>query len=319
MRITAQLIDATTGTHLWAESYDRELADVFVLQDEIVEEIRKSIDPSLHQAEQARALRKDPGSLDAWELVQRGWSYAMKFTGEDNRQARAYFQQASELDPRWAEPHAALAWTHHHDLQNQWTESPGASLARLRESSERAIEADRQSHFAQIMLGTAHMYSGEPQLAIEALESAVRLNPSSIDARQYLGTALTLGGRPLAAIPVLETALPLSGRWDMSDLLFNLALAHYAGGQYEAAVERGRQAIPWAREKAPALAAMNYRVLAASYSELGRPKEARAALQESARLQPDFSLAGAQPVLVAINPELAERLIAALRKAGVEE
>ena len=105
----------------------------------------------------------------------------------------------------------------------------------------------------------------------------------------------------------------------MSDLLFNLALAHYAGGQYEAAVERGRQAIPWAREKAPALAAMNYRVLAASYSELGRPKEARAALQESARLQPDFSLAGAQPALVAINPELAERLIAALRKAGLKE
>ena len=319
VRITAQLIDATTATHLWAESYDRKVEGIFALQDEIVEQIRKSINPSLFQAEQARALRKDPRNLDAWELVQRGWSHARRFTKADNERARAYFEQAIELDPLWADPLASLAWTHNFDISHQWTDSPGDSLAELRSWAQRAIEADRQSAVAQLMLGTAHMYSGERRLAIEAFESAVRLNPSSVDARQYLGGALTYAGRSQEAIPVLEDALRLSSRHDMSDLLSALAFAHFASGQYEAAVERGRQAIPWAREKAPALAAINYSVLAVIYSELGRDDEAQAAMLEILRLRPDFSLGNAQLSLAAMNPDLAGRFIAGLRRAGLKE
>ncbi len=118
---------------------------------------------------------------------------------------------------------------------------------------------------------------------------------------------------------MLEDALRLSARVDMSDLLTQLALAHFAGREYEAGVERGREAIPWAREKSAALAANNYGLLAANYSELGRDDEAQAAVQELLRLLPDFSLARARLVSSGMDADLAERFVNALRKAGLPE
>ncbi len=319
VRITAQLNDATTGRHLWAKQYDRDFRDLFALQDEIVDEILKAIDPSLKRAERERAMRKDPQSLDAWDLVQRGLAHARKFTKGDNRQARDYYQQAVALDPLWAEAHAFVAWTHMVDIGAAWTDSRDDSLAELRAWSERAVEADRQNSFAQLMSGRAHQLSSEWDQAIQAYESAIRLNPSNANARQYLGQALTSAGRSQEAIPVLEDALRLSARRDMSDLLTALARAHFASREYEAGVARGREAIPWAREKSVGFAVVNYLTLAANYSELGRDDEAQAAVQKVLLVVPELSLAGVRLGLSYTDPDLAERAVDALRKAGLPE
>jgi adenylate cyclase len=314
VRISAQLIDATTGHHVWASTYDRELRDVFALQDEISQMIVKSIGPEVFASEQERMARRDPQSLDAYENVLRGWWHFFKFTRDDNLRARSFFERAAQLDPNYAMPFAGIASTHYADTSFGWTDSPTRSTAELEGAAERCVALDPRDAMCSQVTGFAHRAAGQLGEAIAAFERATQLNPSSSAAHYFLGSSLVFAGRPDKAIASIETAIRLSPHDPMMPFyLSGVGLAHFAAGRYDDAAE-------WAkRSVGPGSGPLPPSLLASSYAHLGRLDDARAVLEQLARDEPDYSVSDAELTLSSAAPSLAERFLDGLRKAGLKE
>jgi adenylate cyclase len=315
VRISAQLIDASTGGHVWAERYDRELREVFALQDEITEAIVASMWPELRRFERDRAARKEPQDLDAWDRVQRGFWHFYQSTRQDNRKARSLFESAAELDPHLSTAFSGLAWTHTADIINQWTDSPTQAAGKLLDAAQRSVALDERDSDGQVTLGGAYALTGQQDKAIAALELAVQLNPSSAFAHTNLGLILARGGRPDDAIASHEKAMRLSPQDPMMwTFLFGIAMAHFVAGRYE-------EAVKWAQRSTQRRAdfVLPYRFLAASYAHLGRLDEARTALQEVLRLTPEFSLGSLQTIMLGADSDFVTRMTEGLRKAGLKE
>jgi TolB-like protein len=314
VRISAQLIDATTGAHVWAETYDRELRDVFELQDEITEAIVGSSFPQLIKSEQERAVHRDPESLDAWEAAQRATWHFNRMTQEDMATARTLYRRVIELDPKWVWPHQALVMTHYVDIQNQWTDSPGSAVEEAVREARRCIELDDQDFFAHLALGIAHLLLGEGVKLFEAFQRATELAPNVSLTHQFLGSALAWI-QPDAAIASLERVVELSPRDPYLYMVVGeMARAHFTAGRFEQAVELARSSIRMRPD-----VAIGHNVLAAALAELDRIPEARGALRDAIRLTPNYTVATAREQLSAIPPDLVERWVAALRKAGLPE
>jgi adenylate cyclase len=315
VRIAAQLIDATSGHHIWADLFDRQLADIFALQDEIIQAIAGAIEPELMRFESERAALRTPENLDVWDCVMRGRWHVSRFTREDNQKARSSYQEAVELDPRSAEAFCGLAYTHYNDVLLQWTDSPGESIAEMVRAARRSVALDDGSAETHVVLGVAYSLTGQQEEMIAALELATQLNPSLSSAHFYLGTYLALAGRSGDAIERLETARRLNPRdpaiWRV---FFGLALAHTAAGRDEEALNWSRQCL----QRNPEWY-LGHGMVAASYAHLGRLEEARTATAELLRLQPGFSLQGVRLLLSTATPALVERLIEGGRKAGLED
>ena len=245
------------------------------------------------------------------ESFHRGWVHFYKATKEENTRARVLFERATQLDPQFAEPWAALARTHQWDLLFGWTDAPDRSTAESLRAAQRCVALDDRFPLCHISLGVAGSVMGETEKAVQSLELAVRLNPSSPAALTNLGWQLALAGRASEGISHLERGIRLSPRDPESWILFAMmGMAQFAAGSYE-------EALDWARRSAQLRPdwAFAHLVLAASYGQLGQADEARAALADVRRLRPAFSLAD-QPQ--AIDPGVAERLREGLRRAGVE-
>ena len=199
VRITAQLVEAATGNHLWAQRYDRVLEDVFELQDEITETIVAAIEPELESAERERARRKSPDNLDAWESYQRGMWHAYKFNSEDGVRAEQYFRQALASAPHYAPALAGLAYLNFHKIIFNYSATERitreALLDQAIEEASHAVQADDRDSFAQFVLGRLLSLKGHFDKAIERLELAVDLNPNSALAHHGLGYAFTVAGR----------------------------------------------------------------------------------------------------------------------------
>ncbi len=315
VRITAQLIDAVSGHHLWAELFDRELADIFELQDEIIQAIVGSIDPKLMRFESERAVRQVPESLDVWDCIMRGRWHVDRFTKDDNAKAQSYYQQAVALDPRCAAAFCGLAYAHYNDILLQWTDSPDRSIAEMLRAARRSIALDDNSPESHLVLGIAYSLTGQQDEMISALELATQLNPSMSTAHSYLGTYLALAARSDDAVDRLERARRLNPRdpaiWR---IFFGLALAHFAAERYPEALEWTRRCLQRKPDWHLALG-----MLAATHAQLGRLDEARAAAEELLRLQPGFSLTSVRLLLSTATPALVERLIEGGRKAGLTE
>jgi TolB-like protein/Tfp pilus assembly protein PilF len=315
VRISAQLIDATTGHHVWAETYDRELRDIFSVQDEISLAIVASMRPELRRAEVDRAVRKRPQSLDAYESQLRGMWHFGKWTPEHNAEARRFLERAVELDPHHADFRARLALIHYADIVYQWSDSRSRSIAALERSARECIELDPESARCQLSLGFSHSVAGKQGEMIAAFERAVRLDPSLGVAHGWLGMALALSGRPEEAIANLERALRLSPH-DPATALFYVSTgwAHFAAGRYD-------EAVAWAHrtlELAPR-DDLAYRTLAASYAQLGRLEEARKALEEELRLDPGLSLRKVRQQNRTTDADFLARWLDGLRKAGLKQ
>ena len=153
VRVTAQLIDAETGHHLWAERYDREIKDIFQLQDDITQHIAAIIEPELGKAERSRAVARPGVNLDAWDCFQRGTSFLYEFSADGNATAREMFEQAIELDPSYGQAYSALALTHQRDLFLGYSVSRDQSLSAYRQAARRAVALDEKDSFAHRMLG----------------------------------------------------------------------------------------------------------------------------------------------------------------------
>ncbi len=316
VRVSAQLIDATTGRHVWAERYDREIDDIFALQDEMTQTIVAAVEPELGAAERERAVRKPPESLDAWETYQRGLWHLFRFVREDNAKAPRLLRRARELDPSFASAYAYEAFSHFLNVIMGWAENPAESLSAGMTVAKEALALDDKDAVAYFALGRVHMLRGEHDASIAALDTAIDLNPSFAHAYHGRGFALTLAGRLEEAKEMLGKAERLSPR-DPLFWTFKIihALVHVLSEDYEAAVEWSRKAMQVPR----AAGYWPHAVLAAALANLGRIEEARAAVAVALERKPDLSLAYLEKTLPTKEPGGLAPYLDGLRKAGLPE
>ena len=286
VRVTAQLIDATTGNHIWAERYDRELDDIFALQDEITETIVTAIEPELGAVERERARRKPPENLDAWGSFQRGlWHFFTYQNREGLAEAKRLFQRSCELDPGFATAYAELAWTHIADIHRGFADDPGASLEQAARAAEQAVALDARDPVARFALGRVHIFRHAYENAIAEMEAALDLNASSDRAYYCLGLAFLYGGRAEDSIPQLERAIRLNPRspilWAYLDML---ARAYFNSERYEEAVEWFEKA-----SQQPNASFLPFVHGAAALGHLDRLDEARGMFAEGLKRKPDFT------------------------------
>jgi adenylate cyclase len=284
VRITAQLIDATAGSHVWAERFDRELADIFTVQDEITERIAAAIEPELARAELERARRKAPESLDAWDLYQRGLWHIWQFNAEDNAAARKLFERATALDSGFSPFFAALS--HCRLLEHTLSFRPMSerSIDAALEIARRAVALDDKEATAHAVLGRAFAALGDHDAGIAELREAVLLNPNLALAHYGLGMTLVLSGKPAEALPELDAAHRLSPH---DPFLWGFAMfrawAHLSLGDFECAIEDASLSVRQPRAPFPA-----WGTLASALGHAGRVEEAKAALAKALELEPRF-------------------------------
>jgi TolB-like protein/cytochrome c-type biogenesis protein CcmH/NrfG len=315
VRISAQLIDTATGAHVWAETYDRELQDIFVLQDEITEAIVACIGPEVVRAEWEHAIRKEPQDLDALDLVKRAlWHYS-KFTKADNAKAGSLFRQAAELDPNYAAASYGIALVLYVDLMSQWADSPSRAIEELKEAARRGVALDHADSLGQIALASACVLDGKADEAEAAFERAIQLNPSFADAHYFLGLWLARWARPEEAIEKIEKAIRLNPKDPLIHFYFyGLAVAHFVAERYEDAVAWSRKSLQVRNDYYLALA-----TLAASLAHLGRIEKAKVVGEEVLQLNPEFTLADLGRFLTGADTEFRDRYLDGLRKAGLPE
>jgi adenylate cyclase len=311
LRITAQLIDTTSGHHVWVEKFDRDLEDVFALQDEITERIAVALEPALGKAELRRSIAKPPDNLDAWDYFLRGRSHLHEFTKEGTAMARDFYARAIALDPSYGEAFADLACTHSRDLLLEFTDDRAASAAMMYDAARRAVMLDEASSRAHYMLSTAYLWRNEPDLAIAEGKRALELNPNSAETRHALGNKLDLAGDP-EGIAMMEQAQKLNPQDPQRHMhLTFLARAYLKARQYERSMDCARKAIQQRPDYPNA-----YYILAIALGHAGRTTEAQAALGDCERVHPGFvrKRAGWQPYA---NPASNEHLQDGLRRAGL--
>ncbi|MGH2359514.1 MAG: adenylate/guanylate cyclase domain-containing protein, partial [bacterium] len=310
VRITAQLIDATKGYHLWAENYDGELKDIFALQDGITRQIVAALAPKLTAGEQVRSGRQETNSIEAYDHFLRGLALFYQYTKETNAMARPMFERAIALDPNYAKAYAWLSFMHFVDWEFQWIEGPG-SLDRSLEAARRAVASDDSSSIAHAVLGWNFLWKKQHDAAIAELERAVSLDPNSQWAYGNLAETLNFAGRPDEAIGFAKKAM----RLDPNHAVWPFMLAHsyFLLRRYDEAIAALQDSLRRGPDFLPAR-----RWLAVVYAELGRDKEARAEVAETLRISPGASLERWRERMPYKNQADLERFIGGLRKAGMK-
>jgi adenylate cyclase len=244
VRVTGQLIDAETGHHVWAERYDRELDDIFALQDEMAHRIAAIIEPAIAIAEQKRAATRKPNDLDAWDCCLRGYAHIYHPSKEGNELARKMFNRAIEIDPNYANAWTGLAYTYARDVRFGWFDNRDQSIELIFEAARRAIALDESDSDAHTMLARGYNFRREPEPAIASGRRAVEINPHNAPANIILGATLSLSaGRYDDGIPWIESALELNPL-DPRNYMFmtHLAVAHLCAGHHQASVDLVREA-----------------------------------------------------------------------------
>jgi TolB-like protein len=294
VRITAQLNDVATGSHIWAERYDRDLADVFAVQDEITEAIVAAIEPQLYAAENFRARRKPPDSMDAWDLVMRALSHYWRVTRQDNVVAQALLEKAIAIDPNYGQALGVLATSHTFSAHMGWEDMATAAPIAERAAAT-AILADREDPWAHLALGCVYLFARRFNDALAEFEWALRLNPNFSLAQGYYGLALSYCGRWQEAAAAAQRALRLSPHDPLAAVYCGIAAyAQFVGRNYDEAMRLAREGI---RQRGDFVGA--HRVLTAAAAMAGEADAATAALQDLRRAQPNVSLgwiAGQMPI-----------------------
>jgi adenylate cyclase len=309
IRVTAQLVEAETGKHVWAERYDRDLADIFAVQDEITEAVTIAIAPAIADAEQQRAMRKPPGSLDAWAAYQRGLWHFNNVSAEDNALAQKFFQQAVDLDPSFAGGYKGLC-----AVQSNEADYEGRGLFETLRSAEalarRAVALDGSDAEARSLLATALRRRGDYEGGLAEAERALKISPNLAGAHYAKGASLISRKRLREGIAALERSIRLDPR--RSAVRFNqIALALYYTGEYEAAVDAANRAI-----RSSPNYPNPYRWLAAALGQLGRIEEAKQALEKAIAIAPASFDMYVRERVPWRRPEDHAHMLEGLRKAG---
>jgi len=244
MRISAQLVDARSGKHIWAERYDIELTDVFAIQDEIAERVAGAIEPELLKTEGAQAAARHTGNITAWDIVRRGTWHFHQVTRENHRKARDLFRQAAELDPELSEGHLWLGRVNAGMVAYGWSDDRAADLREGTEAALKAVQLDERNPYAHYSLAIVSAYADQFELSISAARKAIEISPSFALGHLVLGLTLLFSGRAADAISPLEHGLRLSPHDAQGFVWFNaLALARLFSGQAEAALEAAARAV----------------------------------------------------------------------------
>jgi TolB-like protein len=312
VRITAQLNDVATGSHVWAERYDRELANVFAVQDEITEAIVAAIEPQLYAAENFRATRKPPDSLDAWDLVMRALSHYWRVTRQDNMVAQALLEKATAIDPNYGQALGVLAASHTFGAHMGWADM--AAAAPVAEHAARAaILADSEDPWAHCALGSVHLFMRRFDDSLAEFELALQLNPNFSLAQGYYGLTLAYCGRWQEGDLAARRALRLSPRDPFSAIYCGIdAYARFVGRDYEEAMRLSREGI---RQRVDFVGA--HRVLTAAAAMAGQDDLAKLALGELRRAQPNISLAWIASQMPIKEDAEREHYLEAFRRAGL--
>jgi TolB-like protein len=312
VRITAQLNDATTGSHIWAQRYDRDLADVFAVQDEITEAIVAAIEPQLYAAENFRARRKPPDSLDAWDLVMRALSHYWRVTRQDNVVAQALLEKAAAIDPDYGQALGVLATSHTFSAHMGW-EDMATAMPIAERAAATAILADSEDAWAHLALGNVYLFARRFDDSLAELEWALRLNPNFSLAQGYYGLALAYCGRWEKAAAAAQRALRLSPHDPLAAVYCGIAsYAQFVGRNYDEAMRLAREGV---RQRADFVGA--HRVLTAAAGMAGRSDIANAALQELRRAQPNISRGWIAEQMPIQNDAEREHYLEGFRRAGL--
>jgi len=315
VRVSGQLIDAAGGNHLWADRYDRELSDIFELQDEITNRVIDSVSPQILLAEAARVRRKPPQSIDAWDFVMQALPHMWRMTTEEYQRAQHLLLEALALDPEYAHAYALLGWTYV-SMFNLDTGKPIHEFTeRALDAGMRAVELDDQDPWGHLVLGLGHARRRHPEQALAHLSTAIALNPSFALGHAGLGYALAVGRQPERGLQVLEQAHRLSPRDPFLAIYGPTVryMALFALERYEEAIEVCRTTAASHPNHAGA-----WRLMTVSLALLGQIDEAKAALAHTLALSPDFSLDHVEKNTVYADPADRARFLEGLRRAGLK-
>jgi adenylate cyclase len=311
VRITAQLVDTITEGHLWAERYDRELKDIFALQDEVTQKIVTALAVKLTEDEQERLVRKYTDNIEAYDYYLRGLEYFSRLTKDTNILAQQMLKRAIDLDPKFAAAYALLGWARSQEWTLGWSQDP-QPLENAYELAQRAITLDESLPLSHAILAEVYLHKKQHEKAIAEQEKTITLSPNDADGIAGLGGILTWAGRPEETIGLVKKAMRLNPMYP-TEYLWNLGHAYYLMGRYEEAIETLKRA----RDRNPDYVPV-HAYLTASYSEIGREEEARAQAAEVVRLSPQTSIKDWRPRLPYKDQAVLDRFIEALRKAGMK-
>ncbi len=310
VRITAQLINGATGNHLWAERYDRELDDIFAVQDEITQVVAGALEPEITKAEFERVRRTPPGNLDAWSRYQLGMHHFHQHTAADLEMAKEHFRAAIALDPSFSAPHASLARSYTRGAMTVFSLDMEEQMELAVAAAKEAVSLDREDAYAHASLGFALHYL-DANTAVRAFTQALSINPNLAVAHFGIAMAYISGGQPEPAQPHLETAMRLSPR-DPQAYLFSgtMGIAYFALEDYEAAIEWSSKG----RHDRTSLGRFDTMRVAA-FAHLGREAEMVQERDDLIELIPHLTISRA----VSINPGMGPSYAEGLRKAGLPE
>jgi len=313
IRITAQLIDTANGHHLWAERFDRELIEMFALQDEITEKIVSALSIQLSGDEQRQLAKNATNSFEAYDHFLQGQILAARFNKEDSFEAAKTYRKVIELDPGFARAYGALAITLTRQVFFGYSDSPAETKERSLEMARKAVAINPDSPQAQWALGYVYMYRNQFDKAIDSLERSVSLAPSYADGYAMLALINNNLGHAEEAIRLIEKGMKLNPYYSW-DYLYNLGRAYYALGDYQKATEYLQQALE--RNEAPRVLRL---FLIASLVQLDRLEDAEWEVMQLEVTNPEVTLSHLNTVLVIADTELLNRFIDDLRSAGLPE
>jgi adenylate cyclase len=313
VRITAQLIDAIIGRHIWSEHYDRELKDIFALQDEITIEIMRGIGLELTEGEQARHWQKlMTGNLKAFEKFLQGVGFTRRMTKQNNDTARQLFEEAIALDPKFVGPYVNLGWTHFWDARFGWSESPAKSLQRAFQLAQKAVAMEETIDVGHSLLASIYFVMRQHDKAIAEGERAVALNPNGAIAYSVLAGIVGCAGKWEESLLYSKQSMRLNPFPETGDYWI-LGRAYFMMGQYDEAILTLKKAT----QISPSFL-LPHIYLAACYSSMGRDAEATAAAKEVLRINPKFTIESYSKTLPYKDKADIEREVTAMRKAGLK-
>lgn len=317
VRITAQLIDALSGHHIWAERYDRELRDIFAIQDEITKKVVTALEVKLTKGEQARLFSKSTDNVEAWALGAKAWKLTTKYSKENMSKAREILEQALRLDPNYGFLWTVLGHTHFIDARFGWTKSRAESLKQAFECTKKALIINEEDPFAHGFMGSIYLLQRQHEKAIAAGQKAITIDPNYADGHVQLGQIMLYSGRFEESLQLIKKGMRLCPK-PRPFYPWSLGYAYFMLGRYEEAIETGKHLLErclkgecppeWARQ-----------ILIVSYMELGMEEEARAEAQEVLRARPTMSLELHRRGHPYKDSAHLERLLSALRRAGIPE
>jgi adenylate cyclase len=313
VRVNAQLINAKGGEHLWAERYERELKDIFSLQDEITLRITQALQIKLTEGEQARIFGKGTDNLDAYLKWLQGMDLLIRGHKDDNALARRMFEDAIHSDPEWAQPYFLLGWTYLLASLSGWSSSAESSVNEATNLGKKALTLDDSLPGPHGLMSQIYLYKRQHEEAIAEAQKALALAPGLSFAYTWLGSVLMYTGRSHEAVRCLEKAIRLNpfppAYWTR-----DLGEAYRMTGQYKEAITQFKRSI-----QADPHYANSHVSLACTYSLMGRRNDAGVAASEVLRIYPEFSLQDYAKALPYKEQKDLNCVIEALRKAGLPE